>query len=176
MGTDINGKNRIDMEVLHIIEREQILMSAIACVIVFLAMLVDLAAGLYKAHLRGDTRRSEALKRTGYKFCLYEGAMLIATGVDILIHMGKVPLWFGWDIVYNVPLVTLAMGVFWCLVEFLSVREKADDKIHSNISKAEKIAKQVLTREEWVSILADAMREGMKNPKKDIEPLDNNEL
>ena len=161
---------------LDIIGRGQIMMAAVACIIVFVAMCVDLVAGLYKAHLRGDARKSEALKRTGYKFALYEGTMLIATGVDILIHMGRVPLWFGWDIIYNVPLVTLALGVFWCLVEFLSVREKADDKIHSNISKAEKIAKQVLTREEWVSILADAMREGMKAPKKDIEPIDNDVL
>ncbi len=162
---------------LTIIEIEQVVMTAVACIIVFVAMMIDLGAGLYKASLRGDARRSEALKRTGYKFCLYEGSMLIACGVDVLIHMSKLALWFGWNLIYNVPLVTLALGVFWCLVEFLSVREKADDKIHSNISKAEQIAKQVLTREEWVSILAEAMRQGMKGQKvKDVEPIDNKEL
>lgn len=150
-----------------IIEIEQVMMTAVACIIVFVAMMIDLGAGLYKASLRGDARRSEALKRTGYKFCLYEGSMLIACGVDVLIHMSKLVLWFGWNLVYNVPLVTLALGVFWCLVEFLSVREKADDKIHSNISKAEQIAKQVLTREEWIAILAEAMRQGMK--QKDVD-------
>lgn len=159
-----------------IIEIEQVMMTAVACLVVFVAMMIDLGAGLYKASLRGDARRSEALKRTGYKFCLYEGSMLIACGVDVLIHMSKLALWFGWHLVYNVPLVTLALGVFWCLVEFLSVREKADDKIHSNISKAEQIAKQVLTREEWIAILAEAMRQGMKQKTKGVEPIDNKEL
>ncbi len=157
----------MEMNMMDIIDKQQILMTAVACMVVFFAMMIDLISGLYKAHLRKDARRSEALKRTGYKFCLYEGSMLIACGVDVLIHMSKVALWFGWEMVYSIPLVTLMLGVFWCLVEFLSVREKADDKIHSNIAKAEKIAKQVLTREEWVGILADAMREGMSKQQKD---------
>lgn len=150
---------------------------AIVALVVFVAMCVDLAAGLYKASLRGEVRRSEALKRTGYKFALYEGTILIAAGVDLLIHISKFPLWFGWQMIYGIPLVTIALGIFWCAVEFLSVREKADAKTHSNMSKIEKIASQVLTREEWVSILAEAMRQGMTEHKtKDIDPIDNNEL
>lgn len=120
------------------------MMLAIVAVVVFLAMMVDLAAGLYKAHLRGDVRRSEALKRTGYKFCLYEGSILIAAGIDLLIHMSKMYLWFGWNMVVNIPLVTIALGIFWCIVEGLSVREKADEKTHSDIAKAEKMAVALL--------------------------------
>lgn len=116
----------------------------LVAIIVLMAMTVDLVAGLYKAHLRGDARRSEALKRTGYKFLLYEGTILIASGIDILIHIAKIPLWFGWDLICNVPLVTILIGIFWCVVEFLSVREKADEKIHSDISKAERMAAQIL--------------------------------
>lgn len=117
---------------------------SIVALVVFVAMMVDLAAGLYKAHLRGDARRSEALKRTGYKFCLYQGTILIASGIDLLIHLSKLYLWFGWEMVYNLPLVTFMLGVFWCVVEFLSVREKADEKTHSDIAKAEKIAVALL--------------------------------
>jgi len=117
---------------------------AVVAVVVFLAMMVDLAAGIYKAYLRNDARRSEALKRTGYKFCLYEGTILIAAGVDVCIHIAKLYLWFGWELVYGLPLITLGIGIFWCVVEFLSVRENADEKTHSNISKAEQLAQQFL--------------------------------
>ena len=115
---------------------------AVVAVVVFLAMMVDLAAGIYKAYLRNDARRSEALKRTGYKFCLYEGTILIAAGVDVCIHIAKLYLWFGWELVYGLPLITLGIGIFWCVVEFLSVREKADEKTHSDISKQPKRTKK----------------------------------
>lgn len=117
---------------------------ALVGIIVFLAMMVDLATGIYKAYLRGDARRSEALKRTGYKFCLYEGTILIASCVDMLIHFAKLPMWFGWELIYNIPLMTIALGIFWCVVEFLSVREKADEKTHSDIAKATKLATALL--------------------------------
>lgn len=126
---------------------------SIVAIIVFMAMMVDLGAGLYKAYLRGDARRSEALKRTGFKFCLYEGSILIAAGVDVMIHMAKVFQWFGWEIIYNIPLITIILGIFWCVVEFLSVREKADEKTHSDIAKAEKMAAAILK-------IVDAIRKG----------------
>ena len=126
---------------------------AMIAIIVFVAMMVDLGSGIYKAYLRGDARRSEALKRTGYKFILYEGSILIAAGVDAMIHMARVPLWFGWEMVYNVPMITILIGIFWCIVEFLSVREKADEKTHSDIAKAEKMATAILK-------IVDAIRKG----------------
>lgn len=141
--------------------KPMLLIIAIAAVIVFLAMMVDLVAGLYKAHLRGDAHRSEALKRTGFKFCLYEGSLLIAAGVDMLVHLSKLYHWFDFrvgEVVYGLPLITIGMGIFWCVVEFLSVREKADEKIHSQISKAEKLAKQMLSKEELIEVLAEALK------------------
>ena len=161
-----------------------ILVIAIVAVIVFLAMMVDLAAGLYKAHLRGDARRSEALKRTGYKFCLYEGSVLIAAGIDACIHIAKMFLWFGWDMVYGIPLITLGMGIFWCVVEFLSVREKADEKTHSDIAKAEKLAAQMikileqLKKGEVPDVDATKVVEAVHaaDKVKDLDPIDNNDL
>ena len=117
---------------------------SIVSIVVFLAIMVDLAAGLYKAYQRGDARRSEALKRTGFKFLIYEGCIFIASLMDVLIHLGKVFLLLGWETAWGVPFATLALGIFWCVVEFLSVREKADEKIHSDISKAERLAAQIL--------------------------------
>ena len=143
--------------------------TAIVSIVVFVAMCVDLAAGLYKASLRGEVRRSEALKRTGFKFALYEGTILIAAGVDLLIHIAKLPLWFGWDIVYGLPLVTIALGIFWCAVEFLSVREKADEKTHSEMKKATQLATEVAK-------ILQAIKEGKTIEIRDITPLDNDEL
>lgn len=137
---------------------------SLVSMIVFLAMMVDLGAGLYKAYLRGDARRSEALKRTGYKFALYEGTIIIATGIDMLIYIAKLYLWFGWNLVYGLPLVTIALGIFWCVVEFLSVREKADQKTHSDIAKAEKMAVALLK-------IVEAIRKGETPQQEDIEEL-----
>lgn len=158
--------------------RPLFLTCSIVAVVVFLAMMVDLAAGLYKASQRGDMKRSEALKRTGFKFIIYEGGILIASLIDLLIHLGKLFLLLGWNMAWGVPFVTIALGIFWCVVEGLSVREKADEKIHSNISKAEHIAALVLK-------IAEAVRKGHKVDltdediqaiAKEIEPLDNNDL
>lgn len=150
---------------------------AVVAVVVFLAMMVDLAAGIYKAYLRNDARRSEALKRTGYKFCLYEGTILIAAGVDVCIHIAKLYLWFGWELVYGLPLITLGIGIFWCVVEFLSVREKADEKTHSDISKAEQLAQQFLkilelAKKGEVPVSVITPPEGPK----EFDPIDNSTL
>lgn len=138
---------------------------SIVAIVVFIAMMVDLGAGLYKAHLRGDARRSEALKRTGYKFALYQGSILIAAGIDVLIYLGKVYLWFGWNMVFGLPLITIALGIFWCVVEFMSVREKADEKTHSDIAKAEKMAAALLK-------VLDSIRKGEKPDLTELEELD----
>lgn len=142
---------------------------AVVAVVVFLAMMVDLVAGLYKASLRGEVRRSEALKRTGYKFALYEGTILISAGVDLLIHLAKFPMWFGWDLVYGVPLISIALGIFWCAVEFLSVREKADEKTHNHMKETIQLATEVAK-------ILQAIREGKTIEIKDIEPLDMNDM
>ena len=143
--------------------RPMLMIDAMVALIVFLAMLVDLGAGLYKAYLRGDARRSEALKRTGYKFCLYEGSILIAAGIDYLIHLAKIYIVFGWDLAWGVPFVTILLGIFWCVVEFLSVREKADEKTHSKIKETEKLAVQLLK-------LVEALRKGEIKPE-DVEQI-----
>lgn len=152
--------------------RPLFLTCSIVAVVVLIAMMVDLAAGLYKASQRGDMKRSEALKRTGFKFIIYEGGILIASLIDLLIHMGKLFLILGWNMAWGVPFVTIALGIFWCVVEGLSVREKADEKIHSNISKAEKIAALVLKIAEAVRQGKNIDMEAAKEIAKDIEPLD----
>ena len=51
--------------------------AAMACLIVLVAMIIDLCAGLRKAKLRGEYRSSRGLKLTLSKFIMYEGGMII---------------------------------------------------------------------------------------------------
>lgn len=149
---------------------------SIVAIMVFFAIMVDLVAGLYKAYQRGDARRSEALKRTGYKIIIYEGGIIIASIMDVMIHLGKVFLILGWNMAWGIPFATLITGIFWCVVEFLSVREKADEKTHYNISKAESLAVQVLKIIEALkkgdTPDVEKVKEILEHEGKDIEPLD----
>lgn len=125
--------------------------------IVLVAMAVDLASGLYKAKLRGELRTSEGLRRTLMKFITYEGGMLIAIGVDILLHLSQIGALFHLDVLYNVPIVTCIVGIFLLVVEMLSVREKADAKTRKNIDEAAKLAMQLAAKEEVLELLKQAL-------------------
>lgn len=147
-------------------------LGGIACIIVLIAMLSDLFSGLYKARLRGEFKRSELLKRTGYKFSLYEGSMLIALCVDVIIHFTHLYEIIGLPhVLWHLPLITFIMAVFWCAVEYMSIREHADDKVHSRIAKVEKLAATMFTKEELVQILSQAITEAKQkdNSEKPVE-------
>lgn len=139
--------------------------AVVAIIVVFLAIFIDLVSGMYKAWYRKEKWKSDYLKRTGYKFVLYHGCLLIGTLIDVLVHFSKLYLWFGWTIIYGLPLITIAVALFWCVVEFLSVREKADEKVHSEIAKAERMAKQMLSRNELVDILSEAFKKSVLESK-----------
>lgn len=110
--------------------------AAMACVIVFFAMLIDLASGLHKAKMRGEIRSSWGLKRSLTKFITYEGGMTIAFGVDILIFFSRIFELFHLNAITGVPVVTCMIGVFLLVVEFMSIREKSDKKTKKDFSEA----------------------------------------
>lgn len=114
------------------------------CVIVLFAMCIDLASGLYKAKQRGEVRSSYGLKRTLSKFITYEGGMLIAAGVDIMILYCNMYELFRLNILVGLPVITGLVGIFLCVVEFISVREKADKKIQREMSDAAKLLSKML--------------------------------
>lgn len=131
--------------------------TVVAMMIVLIAMLLDLASGLYKAKLRGEIRSSQALKRTITKFITYEGGMMIAAGVDLLIHLSRLVDLFGLDILIGVPVVTCLVGVFLLVVEFISIREKADKKTRKDMEAAAELLSRVLTNENARDMLRAAM-------------------
>ncbi len=144
------------------------IIAIMAMLIVFFAMMIDLASGLRKAKIRGELRSSQALKRSITKFITYEGSMIIALGVDMLIHMSKLPQMFGLDIVYGVPVITCLVGVFLLAVEFMSVREKADQKTKKEMSEAAALLAKMLENDNLKEVFRAAMEQ--QNQKAQAQP------
>jgi hypothetical protein len=137
----------------------------LACIIVFIAMCVDLVSGLHKAKQRKEIRSSYGLKRSLGKFIMYQGGMLIACGVDLLMHFCKLLKVLHLDMVYGIPIITCLLGIFLLAVEFLSVREKADDKTKTEISRVEQLAAKMVNKDELVSALTQAIVNANKGGK-----------
>lgn len=128
-----------------------------ACFIVLCAMVIDLVSGLIKAKQRGEIRSSWGLKRSLNKFIMYEGGMLIAAGIDLLMHASHVYQLFSLEAIYGIPVVTCLLGVFLLVVEFLSVREKADEKTRTEMSRVADLASKMVRKEELVDALTKAI-------------------
>lgn len=146
------------MEILNGIGN-MIIIAIMAMLIVFFAMMIDLASGWHKAKIRGEQRSSQALKRSITKFIAYEGSMIIALGIDMLILMSKIPEIFGLDIVYGVPVITCLVGVFLLAVEFMSVREKADQKTKKEMSDAAALLLRMLENDNLKEVFRVAMEQ-----------------
>ena len=141
----------------EIITSRILTLSAVAMLLVFLAMSIDLMAGLRKAKKRGEIRSSWGLKRTLDKFVSYEGAMLIASMADVMVFFCHVWEIVGLKMLQGVPVLSCVLAVFLLLVEFISVREKADEKTKTEISRAGDVLKNV-TREEVLKAIADVLK------------------
>ena len=134
----------------------------IACLIVLGAMIIDLISGLQKARQRGEFRSSWGLKRTLTKFITYEGGMLIAAGVDLLIHFCHIMELFHLSTLAGVPIVTCMLGIFLLVVEFISVKEKADQKTKTEFARVGDIATNMFNKDELVEALVKAIVESRK--------------
>jgi len=132
------------------------------CLIVLMAMLIDLAAGLHKAKIRKEVRTSWGLKRTLSKFICYEGGLLIAAGVDVLIHFSHIWDLLGLHALSGLPLITSLVGIFLLVVEFLSVQETASDKSKREYDKVAKVIAKAIDREELLDTLRDVLKEKVR--------------
>lgn len=116
--------------------------------IVFLAMTIDLICGLYKAKIRGEVHSSWGLKRSVQKFILYEGAILIAGGIDTLMLTCRVSALIGCNILNGIALFTGLIAVLLCIVEIWSLREKADEKTRKDIHRAEELIGSLIDKQQ----------------------------
>lgn len=157
-----------DMSILPFGEIGSMLTIVVAAmVIVLMAMAIDLASGLYKAKLRGEIRSSWGLKRTLTKFITYEGGMIIAAGVDMLMHMSQLVHLFGLETISGVPVITCLVGVFLLVVEFISIREKADKKTQKEMAEAANLLAQMLTNDNFKEVIRVAMEQQEKKREGD---------
>lgn len=131
--------------------------------LVLMAMIIDLGSGLYKAKQRGELRSSEALKRTLTKFISYEGGLVIAAMVDMLINMAHFFELFGINALSNIPVVTILVGIFLLIVEFMSVREKADEKTKKQQADTASVLAKLLTKEDIKELIETIKNNNISN-------------
>lgn len=131
---------------------------AVVMVIVLMAMVIDLLSGINKARQNGKMRTSWGLKRTVSKFIMYEGSLLIAAGVDILMHASHLYDLLHLDAIRGVPFVTCLVGAFLCVVEFMSVHESADVKTKKEWADTARLIGQVVERDALVDVIKDAIK------------------
>lgn len=148
--------------------KEMTIVVVFACLIVLVAMAIDLASGLYKAKQRHEVRSSWGLKRTLSKFIMYEGGMLIAFGVDLLIYFSRLFELFSLRSINGVPVVTCLVGIFLLVVEFMSIREKSDKKTKKDFSEAGELLAKLLDSKTF----KDAVSEAVKNGKEAADDTD----
>lgn len=147
----------------------------IAAFIVFLAMAIDLASGLYKAKIRGEVHSSWGLKRSVQKFILYEGAILIAGGIDTLVLICHLAAVIGCDTLSGIALFTGLVAILLCIVEIWSLREKADEKTRKDIDRAGELIESIIDREQVADIVAKAFAESIKHKGKNDPEQDSQE-
>lgn len=137
----------------------------ISCFIVFIAMSLDLISGLRKAKQRGEARSSYGLSRSITKFVSYEGSMLIAAGVDLLMYMSNLHALLGLKTLYGVPVITCLMGVFLLITEGISLYEKADEKTRKREQQAAEMVKHLVSRDELKELLKEAIEHKTEEAK-----------
>lgn len=137
--------------------KEMTVLMVIACIIVFFAMMIDLISGLYKAKQRGEIRSSWGLKRTLTKFITYEGGMMIAFGMDALMYFSRIFELFRLSVINGVPVITCIVGVYLLIVEFKSIREKADEKTKKDFSEAGEIIQKLFESKTFKDAIVKAV-------------------
>lgn len=144
------------MDIINVIfagAERMFLIMCFVCLLVLTAMIVDLVCGLYKAKQRGEYTHSEALKRSANKFITYEGAVIIAGCVDVLLHLCKAYTVVGVNTLVGIPLVCCLIGVFLCTVEIVSMREKAESKTKKQMNEAVKLLASMFTKDDIMELI-----------------------
>lgn len=135
----------------------------LAAFIVFVAMGVDLASGLYKAKIRGEVHSSWGLKRSVQKFILYEGAIIIAGGIDTLFLISKVGRIIGCDAITGIAIFTSVIAILLCIVEIWSLREKADEKTRKDINRAGELIGSLVDKRQLAESIGRAIADSIGN-------------
>ena len=142
------------MEILFEGTRPMLAIAGACIFFVILSMILDLISGLYKARQRGELRSSYGLSRTVSKFILYSGSVIIALMIDVMIHYSRLFVLMHLQPIVGVPIVTCLMSIFLCVIEFLSLREKAEEKTRKDMDRVAHILIDAVGRDRLREILA----------------------
>lgn len=129
---------------------------ALSMLLTMVAMGVDLAFGWRKAKERGDAHTSYAFSRTINKFILYEGSIIVAACVDVMLHFSLPELSLMSS--YNVPFAAFFVAIVLCCTEIWSMREKADEKTRNRVNQAATMLVKSIGKEELARILAASVK------------------
>lgn len=134
---------------------------------VLLAILADLWAGVRKAKKNGIARSSYGFRKTVDKIARYYNVMLALTVIDA---MQMASVWYFetyYECIFPMfPFVTLMGAIGIGLIEIKSIYEKAEDKVR--IDNVAALAGQVISNRDNLNTIAQAVSEYMKK-KDDIE-------
>ena len=133
-------------------------MLAIACgcaLFVLLAMMIDLASGVHKAKQAGRFCTSYGLSRTVGKFIFYEGGVIIATMIDLMIHYSHLLLLMRLHPIVGFPVVTCIVSSGLCVIEYMSIHERAEDKERKNMNRAIQTLVEAIGKDNLRDILRD---------------------
>lgn len=120
---------------------------AVLCLLVVVAIGIDLVSGWRKATVRGEQHTSYALSRTITKLLLYEGSMVVMGCIDVAIMLCHITDVLGADMIRDVPFMSGISCIFICLVEMRSIYEKASDKSRKHIKDAAEMLVHVLNKD-----------------------------
>ena len=143
------------MEVLFEGTRSMLVIAGACAAFVFLAMLIDLISGIRKSKQLGETCVSYTLSRSTRKFLIYEGSVIIATMVDVMIHYSHLFVLMKLYPIVGVPVITCLMSIFLCTIEFLSIRERAEDKVRRNMKRTLQVLVDMLGKENLSELLRE---------------------
>lgn len=148
--------NMIDYKSLAML----LMLCGLACVVVFVAIFVDLASGYKKAKFVGEPIESEKLRRTSLKLLLNGGLCLIASMIDLLLYFGHLWTVLHLDVLRGVPVVTFVVAVWLCAVQWVSVKEKAEDKAERKTAELARSVMQAITQEEVAALISKLQKGG----------------
>jgi len=130
-----------------------LLLCGLACVGVFVAIFVDLASGYKKAKYIGEPIDSDKLKRTSLKLLVNGGLCCIASIVDPLLYFGHLWTVLHLDLLKSVPVVTFGVAIWLCAVQWVSVKEKAEDKAERKTAELAKAVAQAISQEQVTNFI-----------------------
>ena len=83
--------------------------------------------------------------------------------VDMLINMAHFFELFGINALSNIPVVTILVGIFLLIVEFMSVREKADEKTKKQQADTASVLAKLLTKEDVKELIETIKNNNISN-------------